>query len=487
MEVETKVWKGNSRGVGFAIIPKELENYFAHNENVKVDLNDSSFFTKTNVHKNRSGIYIPKEICSGLMGKKVKIMIEKMDGFYSTLGEDGRLYIPNHIIRKFGIDIDDIVLIAGKLDGFKIEKICIVKKRERGNKKEYRVIFDSNFSGKPGIFELKRKLSRNVICPVLIKNSISNFKYAQIDENSMILFHGGMAPIVINTDIKISDISYYFGMYFSDGTKKGFSWAINSSTFEQGKYNIKMHKKIIKNQEFTPHVTITTNKKDGNYEDFILKKWNDEIGNGFFCKKIIVKNTKTKDAPNRNEYGSLTIREGGEIIVLYYNKLMNNIIETIKNGDFNAGIDFLCGILEGDGCANSKKRGHISIATNEYDKNIIESVIKSLKIEFNIYKEGENKYTVRIGALEILKKLPIMKDKLFRYYPKRRTKFINRFHNVGAVKFILGEQKHAPGWVKSYLKNNNILDENYMLTDYGKNVRKCLRNMIKEVERKETI
>ncbi|MFQ5648238.1 MAG: hypothetical protein ACE5FW_03290, partial [Candidatus Aenigmatarchaeota archaeon] len=145
------------------------------------------------------------------------------------------------------------------------------------------------------------------------------------------------------------------------------------------------------------------------------------------------------------------------------------------------GFDFLCGVLEGDGCANARKRGHISIASNRVEKNVIAYVLNILDMKYNTYKEEKNKYTIRIGALELIKNLPILKDKIFKYYPKRRKKFIERFCNVGAVRFILGRQLKASAWVKTYLRKNDILNKEYGLTPYGMKVRKCLKEMLKEI------
>jgi hypothetical protein len=52
----------------------------------------------------------------------------------------------------------------------------------------------------------------------------------------------------VNTNLKLSDLAFYLGAYFADGTRKGNSWAICASTFEQAKYYLKMHNFWLKTQ-----------------------------------------------------------------------------------------------------------------------------------------------------------------------------------------------------------------------------------------------
>ena len=180
----------------------------------------------------------------------------------------------------------------------------------------------------------------------------------------------------------------------------------------------------------------------------------------------------------------MIFREHRKLTQIFYNRLIDFVCKKIEtNNDRELSIDFICGVLEGDGSASSGSRGHIIISTNEKDAIKLESVMKVSGLNFKVCKENTGRVYIRIGALGILKNLPELKDKIFRYYPKRRKKFIERFTDIGANRFILGKQNRASAWVKSFLKENKILDENYKLTDYGKEVKKCLADMVKEVRR----
>lgn len=481
MKMTSKIWRGNNRGVGFATIPKKYERMFDKNETVKVSGADiAPLFAKIKIHKKRSGVYIPKETCSGLIGKKIDVVFEKVGGFHSTLGSDGRLYIPNHLAGKFKLAGNDIVLIRGTINGHTKEKACLVKKRERGAKREDMVMFDSKLSGSSGIFNIMRKLPKTIKCSKFVKSAISDFNCGQIDKNKIILYFGKMNPLVINPNFESSALPYFLGAYFSDGMKKGFNWGITASTFEQARFYVGMHRKLILNSEVSAFVTFTSRVKNDTVRKDLTRKWSRVVDIDLNYKKVRLVKTKVKFAPNRNKNGSLTIREGKQALLLYYNRLVKTLLIDMKQNPA-IGFDFLCGVLEGDGCANARKRGHISIASNRVEKNVIAYVLNILDMKYNTYKEEKNKYTIRIGALELIKNLPILKDKIFKYYPKRRKKFIERFCNVGAVRFILGRQLKASAWVKTYLRKNDILNKEYGLAPYGMKVRKCLKEMLKEI------
>ena len=62
------------------------------------------------------------------------------------------------------------------------------------------------------------------------------------------------------------NLTFYLGAYFADGTRKGNSWGICASIFEQAKYYLKMHKFLIKDSK--PEFTISyTDINKNNYEE----------------------------------------------------------------------------------------------------------------------------------------------------------------------------------------------------------------------------
>ena len=152
-----------------------------------------------------------------------------------------------------------------------------------------------------------------------------------------------------------------------------------------------------------------------------------------------------------------------------------------NNGSEDIATDFILGVLEGDGSPSASKRGHIIICTNKEDFKILQTVLSFTGFDFKFHRENTtDKYYIRINALGLLKLLPQIRDKIFQYYPKRRKKFIERFHKMGAVLFILGEQNHASSWVKAYLRKSDILNSEYKLTPHGNEIRQSLKDMLNE-------
>ncbi len=471
----SKLWRGNSKGVGFATIPRDCEEYFKCNDSVEVSCGGfEPFFAKVKICKKRHGIYFPKEMYLAIAKKEAKLYVEKVDGFYSPVGTDGRVYIPNHIAEELKLATGDIILIEGAVNGSTKQKYCLVKVRDRNGLKEYKITFDADLSKNSGVFRVEKKLQKNTNPGILAKNTL--FDYAQISTSKAILCLGMMRPVVVNVNFEISDMAYYLGAYFSDGIKKGFNWGITASTFEQARYYLEMHTKLVPNSNINTFLTFTSKSCAGGLKQSLAERWCRETGINVNHEQARFVETTTDFAPNRNQYGALTIRESRQLILRYYAYLIKALLCKIKS-EPESGFDFICGILEGDGCANAKSRGHISIASNEFENKTITDVLDMLKVRHNLYKEGPNKYTVRIGALEIIRNLLVLKDKLFKYYPKRRKRFIERFCNVGAARFILGEQKHAAGRVKAWMVKEGILNSDYVLTSYGEKIKECLIDM----------
>jgi hypothetical protein len=100
MRIREKVWIGNKEGAGFVRLTKNTQDLH-FKDKVKVNiLNENSivttFYASLTSYKNYIGFYIPQKICSfyKLLGKEVEFEVEKVNGFYAKLGNDGRVYIP---------------------------------------------------------------------------------------------------------------------------------------------------------------------------------------------------------------------------------------------------------------------------------------------------------------------------------------------------------------------------------------------------------
>ena len=194
MEVETKMWKGNNRGTGFIRIPEKSSN-FNLNENVKIKIRTEEscypFYGRIKDYKGFIGVYVPKNICfnNDLIGKKIKICLEKIKGFYSKLSSDGKLYIPISYAKKMKLNKNDIVLVETKINNLNVKKFCEIKKRERIRKTEYFCMFSPKFKEKDGIFVIKRILKRGSKLSGMIRYALKNLNYGIIDNDIIIIFY----------------------------------------------------------------------------------------------------------------------------------------------------------------------------------------------------------------------------------------------------------------------------------------------------------
>jgi len=291
--------------------------------------------------------------------------------------------------------------------------------------------------------------------------------YGFIGKNSAIIFKGNKIPAIINVNIHYPDIVFYLGAYFADGTRKGNSWAICASTFKQAKYYLKMHNLLIKDSkpEFTISYTNIYNVDNIQLKRKLAKTWENEIG--IKVDKFRIRKATGKNHSKWNEYGTLVVREHRQILLDFYNVLLKSLIkEIISKKDKKLAIDFLCGVMEGDGCASATERGHVMIFVNRDGVDILRNISNTVQIKFKITEEDKNKYSLRIGALEILRNFNLLKDKIFILYPKRRKNLFERLKTVGTVKFLIGKHE-PPAWIKTWLRNNNFCDENYKITDKG--------------------
>lgn len=475
--------KGNNRGVGFIRIPANERGLFRINDNFRVSLHDGKegvcFYGRIKDYSGL-GIYVPKDIMTknNLMNKEFRVLFERIDGFYTSLDNGGRFHIPKNTFEDLCLKHNEILFISAKIDDNKIEKFCRAKKFVYKNGSvNFSCGFGPEFSHKRGIFKIERKIS----LPSKTNEIIGSVRDMDIglDGDKAIVFGGNKVPIMLNTKIRLNDIAYYIGHFFADGTKKGNSWGICISTFEQANKFLELHKRII--IDANPNIELSfTNRRDNS--GYLKDMWERNLG--IEIQKIRFNKSDTLDSRNRNKFGTLVLREHRKLTQDVYNKLIKTILEHIRlNSDRELAIDFICGVLEGDGSPSAKKNGHILISTNKNDSVKLEEVLEITGIEFKVFREGKtNRYYIRIGALGILRNLPILKDKIFKYYPKRRIKFIERFIGIGTNQYIMGKQSHASAWVKAYLRDNKILDDRYNLTGYGKEIRTCLEDMEKELK-----
>jgi bifunctional DNA-binding transcriptional regulator/antitoxin component of YhaV-PrlF toxin-antitoxin module len=468
----SQIIKGNNQGTGFIALPQGKIGLFNLGDWLQVKVLKNKFFGKIIFYHGRLGVYVPKHIVreNNLLNKKAEIKIKKVDGFYAKISPDGRIHIPQDVIRKQKLKRNDIVLIKvikdNKIIREKYSKLHLNVRRQR-NQREYTCAFDKSLYSKEFTFKIDKLPKEKVKPSPAIANLLEKMDYGFIGKDSTIVFKGNKNPVIINVNVNLSDIAFYLGAYFADGTRKGNSWAISASTFEQAKYYLKMHNFLIKDSkpEFIISYTNIHNLEENEVKTNLSNVWQKELG--VKISKFRIRKPTGKSISKQSEYGTLIIREHRQILLDAYNFLLNLLIkEILTKRDRNLAFGFLCGVMEGDGCVPARKRGHIVISSNKKDIHILENVLQVAEIKFKRITEKKNKYSLRIGALEILRNFSYLKNKIFVLYPKRRKLFFERLKTVGATKFLLGNHK-STSWVKSWLKSNGFCDENYAITEKG--------------------
>ena len=253
---------------------------------------------------------------------------------------------------------------------------------------------------------------------------------------------------------------------------------MTASTILQGRYCLEKHSLLIDDANLSLGITLTTPQMvDEQLKNNTAKIWNEGLNLKIPNNKVRIIKTETKEAPNRNPHGTLVLKELRQLTMIYYNKLLEQLLNKIRtNRDKQLAWNFLCGVLEGDGYPTAASRPGIGISTNLKEMEILKQVFAVLNLGNQGYleKEGTKKATLRIGIFEIISNIEYIYDKLFQYYPKRRKKLINRLFLTGSVRYILGKQKSTSAFVKSSLKELGILNNNFKLTNKGKIIKKCL-------------
>ncbi len=476
--------KGNKSGTGVFYIPKNKIDLLDLGDWAHIRLSKNVyFFSKIIFYSHRLGIYVPKNLVKThkLLDKEVEIQIKKIKGFYAPVASDGRIYLPYDIVKNNSLHQNNIISIKvienNKVIQEKYVKICMIIRPKR-RQREFICYLDKALYNKTLVFQIKKlsPVPRNGKINPVIAKLLQDMYYAFIDNDSAIIFKGNKVPAIIGTNLKYSDLAFYLGAYFADGTKKGNSWAICASTFEQARYYLKIHNFLIKNSkpEFTISYTNIYNIEQGELKRILVEIWQKEVG--IKINKFRIRKPSGKSISKWNKYGTLVIREHRQILLDFYNASLKSLIkEILLKKDKNLAIDFICGIMEGDGCASATERGHIMIATNGKEIHTLEEIFKATQMKFKAIKQSKNRYGLRVGALEILRNFHLLKDKVFILYPKRRKALFERLKTVGAIKFLIGNHG-STNWVKAWLRNNDFVDKNYEITKNGLDLSNNLLN-----------
>jgi hypothetical protein len=479
-----EILKGNVNLTGFVKLPKEQLSGFNVGQCVKVRLEGTGsehYFTLRNYYAAR-GFFLPREIVrsNALMGKRMKFCVERVVGFPSKIGADGRIYLPLTIAKKSRIQHKDVVCIKGVVGGNTVECFSLVTLRRRGKHPEYKCNFINEYRGRTGLFFIRNLSWR--MKGLKVSGISDRFISARIDRKRAVLFLGNRRPVIINYTIKPEHIAHYLGAYFADGTKRGNNWAICASTFEQAQYYLTMHNELIAQPVLDIGLTYTSHKPQTTImRDELGATWTSETGITVPTSMIRIIQTQTLEAPNRNQFGALVLREPRQLVLLYYNALLSELLRRIEQTkDKGLALTFLCGVMEGDGSPSATKRGFIVISTNRAELSILQKVFLVAGFRHKGYVQTGSAY-IRVGSLELLNNILFLAPLLFKYYPKRRKRFIERFMSTGAAGYLLGTQTKTSAWVLRKLRDESILDDGNLLTTKGKKIRRTLKNLAKSV------
>jgi hypothetical protein len=484
MKIKGKVWRGNRKGAGFVKLPYKISYKFNLQDKIEVKiLNENlvlgNFYGSISSYKQYHGFYIPQKICQlhQFIGRILNFDIHKINGFYAKISKNNVLYLPNQLAEELKLKPGDLILIRGKIGSLVKTKLCRIKFRKRNSTKEFFVMFSPQFKNRYGLFNVERKLSKKSIKNPL-RLILDGLDYGIWDKHKISIIQY-KNQLDINPNIKLNDeLFYYLGCYFADGTKKR-TWAITASTFEQANFYKKMHEKLILNPEYSnSYISITLMKNQKTNLEFLKNLWeeNAKIKVGRVKVRFTTSNFSKKILPQ----GCLVIRDKRKVTLTYYLGLLNYAISYILHKkDKKAALNFICGILEGDGSVSgTEERAFILIASNKEEIPILDEILRITGLDYKIWNEEGKKIGVRLNALGLLCRSELIFKKIFAYYPKRRKKFIKRFLELSTVRFILGQSTYCTSWVKARLKKEGILNREYKLTTKGKRIKKLLEDFI---------
>ena len=479
MKFKSITKKGNNKGVGFVILPENSGLNKGDTLIVKVLEKDIEFYASARIYYKKLGFYISSKIMNKkkLLGESFTFSVENVDGFHTKIGYDGRIYLPNRLAKENNVRKGDCLLIEGIIGSKVIKRYCQVGIRKKERTVEFKCQFSIESRHQEGIFRIIQIVNPS---STLYSNN-DTFSY-EIDERNAIVFRGKMSPAIVKKSIHIEEFAHYMGCYFADGTKKGNSWAISASTFKQAVYYLKKHKEIVLSERIEKTLSLTV-KEGVNIESLknsLKKKWltasKINIERFRIHKSINYSNRKTKRNPN----GTLIIREHKQILLIIYQCLSNILLEKIiREKNKYLAMEFIFGVLEGDGYPLPNGRG-IAITFDRTSYDVLKKVFDVADIDHKISPKKQY-FNIRVGALTIFENLHLWSRKLFKYYPKRRKRTIERLFTTGSAQFLLGKQSTTSAWILKRFRKKGILDEQNRLTAKGKKIRKSLQNLEKEI------
>ncbi|MHA1916744.1 MAG: hypothetical protein ACTSUV_00305 [Candidatus Ranarchaeia archaeon] len=377
--------RANSKGSTFFPLSTELKNEITIGTPCHLILKDKNkkeilrTFAKVAKARHQTGFTPPKHLTKQLIGTKLTTTITPLsaEGWITKIGNDNTINIPYYIIEQTKWKDNDLIEIKiqqpNNLKQTTKSTIRLFSRKRPKQKQETNATLHIK-STKP--YERKkiyvtpiRKLKNPTKPKKLPKNTIwipdlfPNAQIGEIREGVISLHLGRHFPIQISVSFSLTEIAHYMGCYFADGDKSANTCGISASTIEQGNYYLKMQKLIIlEGESYRFDITYTKLKTDKRSDDLVKKEiisyWVNNVPiDGPLSLKLRLSIAKSK--PTKwNEFGSLRIRGRTAASLFLIKKLLSWTVNKLIPGQYyKEGLDFFCGLLEGDGSPGDPTRG----------------------------------------------------------------------------------------------------------------------------------
>ena len=485
IEWEGTICKGGGSGSGQITVPMKLRekleiDQFYDLTLVASDLESHVLTAKFKQSGKGSVFYIPKGLCEQylLIGKTVTCYIYKMEHFPIIVNEDKIVGLPHSIVDEYKLKKDDMWEVEVLTSEGMFREVILISVTDRSNRSdrnEYR--FTLRLSAVPRLIEARAKFVRRIerLASELetqdyetfyLPNLFSDGILGKIHENEMIFFLGNHVPLFTPIRINLFELIHYFGCYYADGTKKGWSWRINASTPEQAKHYINKYNQLVLGNGLVYELTYTMKASDRRLERKVKKDlqqfWKERLNIDIAENRILVRKSKSKNIKKWNECGSLGIRDDRHLIMEIHLRMMSEIEEYLKNSNVKEHMwEFLLGILEGDGSVRGgNQRFGIGFSSHK-DDVIIQHLLDKLNVKYEVdmhrVKSGAGSgIQINFWLFEVLNKLNILSENLFIYYPKRRRMFIERLLKQSTVRYLMGEISTLSPISSDYLHSSEI-------------------------------
>ena len=445
------------KNTGWITVPQKLRPDVPIGQRFKITLTFKdktlSYTSRYQQNKRSYGFSVPKEIVTKypIIGKEVRISVVKIKGFTAKISQYKQVIIPQDKLRDYSISPEELLEIKVRSGEDKFTEVVKLAHTQREGKtgEVMAVVRLHDVNAGPAEIEILRKVEvvqdshtdEEIAISALFADGVCGL----INEDQIIIFQGRHVPIITPRYVKIGDIAHYMGAYFADGTKKGHAWRIVASTPEQAVYYTAMCKLLTPEEKFTYSLvySLKPNEKGGRKlrKAELIKYWK---SHGIGLSQIYILDALNNDTLKYNPNGSCQVENKKGLTmklqrrVLYHTIGRNGIL--LNKNDIRK---FILGVMEGDGhVSGGRKRIGLAITTDNAHRNLFESLLQRIKINFHIedsrFRRGEsNGITFQFGLLAILNNLTWLSSSIFLYYPKRRKTLLKRMFTKKIVQFLL--------------------------------------------------